>query len=89
MPRAASRLTLEVVEIRVQRLQEISEEDARAEGMNALPPSMTTVQDAGRKWFAALWDSINSKRPGCAWADNPWVWCVSFKREVERGQGHK
>lgn len=30
--------------------------------------------------FAAVWDSINGKRPGCSWADNPWVWCLAFRR---------
>jgi len=81
MPRWASRILLEITGVNVEQVQSISEEDAQAEG--------TEVSDyagAGygthRSAFHALWDSINGERPGCAWKDNPWVWCVSFK-EVE------
>jgi len=79
MPRWASRITLEVTEVRVQRLQEISGNDAEAEGIsfdgNASPESYDP-----RDQFQNLWDSINGKRPGCAWKDNPWIWAVSFKK---------
>lgn len=83
MPRWASRLTLEVTEVRVQRLQEISEEDARAEGVfhgNDLDRTSytdthnpVTTRDA----FRALWSSINGVRAD--WASNPWVWAISFE----------
>ncbi len=77
MPRAVSRITLEIVNVRVERLQDISEEDSILEGirigMGAMP--YFSVRDA----YADLWDSINGKKPGCAWADNPWVWVVEFK----------
>lgn len=67
MPRWASRLTLTVTEIRVERLQAISEEDAREEGCS------------GRQQFLDLWDTDGIKsRRGCSWADDPWVWVVSF-----------
>ncbi len=75
MPYWASRLTLEVVSVRVERLNEISEEDAIAEGSQCagVPASLTN-----RGAFAKLWDSINgNKHP---WASNPWVFVVEFKR---------
>jgi hypothetical protein len=71
MPRMASRLTLVVTETRVQRLQEISEADAIAEGT----PRMS---DETREDFAALWTSINGKRAGATWADNPWIVAITF-----------
>lgn len=86
MRRLASRLTLEVVSVRVERLQEISEEDARAEG--AVPDQLCPAgfldtrnldpSHTHRGAFACLWDSINSQR--ASWASNPWVWVVEFKR---------
>lgn len=72
MPRAVSRITLEVTGVRVERLQDISEADARAEGVEGLGQMF----DA-RTAYAALWQSIHG--PG-SWAANPWVWCVEFKR---------
>ena len=89
MPRWASRLTLRVTGVRVERLQAISEADAWAEGMAEVDPDEAAVcarakeigccMDDPQATFAALWDSINGKR--AAWADNPWVWVVSFARE--------
>ena len=80
MPRWASRITLEIVEVRVQRLQDISEEDARAEGVGPLRadgrmPYGVFASDG----FADLWDSINMKR-GFGWNVNPFVWAITFKR---------
>lgn len=72
MPRWASRLTLEIVSVRVERLQEIAEADARAEGCGD-PPFGTR-----RETFAILWDAINGKR--APWVSNPWVWRVEFRR---------
>jgi hypothetical protein len=83
MPRWASRITLEVLDVRVERLQDISEADARAEGA---PPSHASIDrisrefgfpDFPRSWYGQLWGQING--PG-SWDSNPWVWCVSFRR---------
>lgn len=73
MKRHASRITLGVTSVRPERLQHISGDDAVAEGI-------VFWDETGepRSEFAMLWDSINGKRPGCAWADNPWVWVTSF-----------
>lgn len=95
MPRAASRITLLITDVRVQRLQEISEDDAKAEGVRVLPLQSgsgawwTADVDAGAPLhsrdpvdaFRKLWDSINGKR--ATWASNPWVWALSF--EVTNG----
>jgi hypothetical protein len=87
MPRWASRLTLEITEVRVQRLLKITDEDAKAEGF-PLPPYRGTVNgraatialSSPKLGFKALWLELNNERPGCGWESNPWVWCVSFRR---------
>jgi len=73
MPRWASRITLEVVSVRAQRLQDISEEDAKAEGFTGEHFDLA-VND-----FIWAWGTINGKREGCAWQANPWVWAVEFR----------
>ena len=80
MPRRASRLTLTVTGVKVERLQDISEADARAEGW-AGPidgRSDEANRDAVRDWFSDLWIDING--PG-SWEANPWVCAVSFTVE--------
>jgi len=87
MPRWASRLTLEIVKVRVERVQEISDSDIMAEGIEncqyALPPYCTHCSGhehlCNRDRFRDLWDSINAKR-GYSWESNPWVWVIEFKR---------
>lgn len=74
MPRWASRLTLEITDIRVERLQDISEEDAKAEGVG-----LSNIMSSYQRDFQFLWNSINAKR-GFGWDVNPWVWAVSFRR---------
>lgn len=81
LPRWASRITLEVTEVRVQRVQEISEGDAEAEGDPKR--GLIASENTHVEWFRSLWDSINGRRPGCAWSDNPWCWCLSFRRVNE------
>lgn len=73
MPRWASRITLEITGVRVERLQEISEADAKAEGAH----TVFTGDDAYRRGYGQIWESING--PG-SWDLNPWVWVVEFRR---------
>lgn len=82
MPRWASRITLEITDVRVERVREISEADAYAEGCNddGHPYISPFGGRAVLNNYAALWNQINGARPGCAWADNPYVWCVSSRR---------
>lgn len=86
MPRWASRLTLTVTEVRVQRLQEISEEDAQAEGCpltwdgkpyDPPPPAVDSWQGYGRYSYCLFWNKLNAAR-GFGWDTNPWVVAVSF-----------
>jgi hypothetical protein len=78
MPRWASRITLEIDDVRVQRLQEISEEDALAEGIDDAWLVKHQVSPPRVPSFQALWDDINgAKHP---WASNPWLWAITFRR---------
>ena len=85
MPRWASRITLELTGVRVERLNEITEEDAEAEGATPweFDPDqpLTTGERAGdsphRSGFAYLWDCINEDR--ATWKSNPWVWVEGFR----------
>jgi hypothetical protein len=82
MPRWASRITLEVTKVRVERVQEISEEDAAAEGTPSAPgvtPCGNIGMGTACYWYQQLWDKINAKR-GCGWDLNPWVWVIEFRR---------
>ena len=76
MPRWASRLTLIVTDVRVQRLQAISEGDARDEG--AEYGYGQGAQISQRRMFELLWNTLHIK-PGATWADNPWVYALTFK----------
>ena len=91
MPRWASRILLEITDVRVERLQEISEADARDEGLHrALNGQWSggvwkhlrepSRFDDPRNAFCDLWASING--PG-SWDANPWVWVVEFRRVLE------
>lgn len=70
MPRWASRITLEVTSVRVERLQNISAADAIAEGPEPHPAGPVCA-------FSSLWRSINGVE---SWVQNPWVWVIEFKR---------
>ena len=79
MPRWASRIRLRITDIRVERLQDITEDDAKTEGVKPLDYAAHHVADGcgARIAFEQLWNKING--PG-AWYENPWVWAISFER---------
>jgi hypothetical protein len=79
MPRWASRLTLEVGEVRVERLHAITEADARAEGIvcELHPTDLRCGCSFARARFEALWSDIHGP---ASWSANPWVWVVGFQR---------
>ena len=77
MPRWASRLTLEITGVRVERLQKMVELDLISEGFQDHFDGKT-FYPAGY-FFKETWNSLNSKR-GYGWDTNPWVWIVEFKR---------
>lgn len=76
MPRWASRITLEVIDVRAERLQDISEEDAFAEGVTVMPCKPSRAERMGRDAYQKLWESIHG--PG-TWDKATWVWVISFK----------
>lgn len=83
MPRWASRITLEIINIRVERLQEISEEEAEAEG--ALLMGCNDERGDERNYiegFQEIWNSHYSKT--FPWSSNPWVWVIEFRRIDEQ-----
>lgn len=83
MPRWASRLTLEIVSVRVERLLKITLSDIWDEG-RGMPPDIDDSIEArqrewvdGPAWYRKLWDSLNAKKH--PWQSNPWVWVIEFK----------
>jgi hypothetical protein len=84
MPRHASRITLEIANVRIERLQDISEEDAKAEGMTEIERAGCCAYGLNKSdplaWHSAsgryslVWDSIYKN-----WDSNPWVWVIEFK----------
>jgi hypothetical protein len=83
MPRSACRLYLQITDIRVQRLQDISEADAKAEGAKGILCQYAGPDSHGQGYtsyvegFKQLWQSINGSE---SWEANPWVWVISFKQ---------
>lgn len=87
LPRKGSRILLEIESVRVERLQDISEADALAEGVTegagdfagcfSVPCTQAMSGTTAKECYARLWDEINGAG---SWAANPWVWCVSFRR---------
>lgn len=93
MPRWASRLTLNVTDVRVQRLQEISEEDAKAEGCGPVIPDDVKDHPLAKhigppaiNAFAAVWERLHGETGPKSWESNPWVVAISFaveKRNID------
>jgi hypothetical protein len=82
MPRWASRINLRVTGIRVERVQDITPSDYRAEGINlSYDAKMNSLQvePMYKARWVTLWNAINATRPGCSWDANPWVWVVEFE----------
>jgi len=78
MPRWASRLTLKITEIRVERVRDISEKDAEAEGIIFIEPGRAIRRPMAEQ-FGISWNRINAKR-GYGWDKNPWVWVIKFEK---------
>lgn len=83
MPRWASRITLEILDVRVEQLQDITEADARAEGWDGRPCPEIHADDYDPKiagsaleWYRNLWRRLNGKK--APWKSNPWVWVITF-----------
>ncbi len=77
MPRWASRITLEITNIRVERIQDITEEDAKSEGAIPEPDHPFADTHNCRDAFKLLWNCLYGIP---SWAANPWVWVIEFKR---------
>jgi len=96
MPRWASRISLEITALRAERLQDISDADARAEGIEGMAGDpecgyRNYLDQSGKDWslspresFRSLWESINGP---ASWAKNPYVWVVEFERAQAQQKG--
>lgn len=91
MPRVAARIWLKVTAIRVERLQDITEEQATKEGFQ--DDTEYTVGNTARGHFIELWDSTIKKQEleRYGWQANPWVWVIEFEQceKPERSKGHR
>jgi hypothetical protein len=87
LPRSLSRITIEITDVKVERVQDITERDALAEGVAIDKGNAYHVAGHDGVWahatargcFETLWDSLNKAR-GFGWETNPWVWCLTFRR---------
>ena len=100
MPKWAARIWLEITGVRVERAQDISEEDAIAEGVQYVVDKFARCDDGTmdsceqmalsldpRRTFSLLWDTLNAKR-GYSWESNPFVWVIEFKKPIVTETGH-
>lgn len=89
MPKKYARLWLEVLEVRLERLQDISPADAKAEGdieRSGMPGYHLRGEKCHIDWFRLLWDRINGKT--LPWDLNPWVWVIVFRRILDQLEVH-
>jgi len=93
MPKKYARIWLEIISIKVEKLQDISHDDIISEGWNLSYDDILnkgwntqdilkpiTYSQVARQWYQELWGKINGGKKGFAWSDNPWVWRIEFKR---------
>ncbi|HAV2098142.1 TPA: hypothetical protein JHJ89_004420 [Escherichia coli] len=80
MPRWASRILLEITDVRVERLHDMSEADAKAEGASPVTYKITPPEAVYRVGFGDIWRGIYGQEN---WLSNPWVWVIEFKRIKE------
>ncbi|EKD4507402.1 hypothetical protein ORP75_004680 [Escherichia coli] len=80
MPRWASRILLEITDVRVERLHDMSEADAKAEGASPATYKITPPEAVYRVGFGDIWRGIYGQEN---WLSNPWVWVIEFKRIQE------
>ena len=80
MPRWASRILLEITDVRVERLHDMSEADAKAEGASPVTYKITQPEAVYRVGFGDIWRGIYGQEN---WLSNPWVWVIEFKRIKE------
>ena len=80
MPRKAARIFLKVTDVRVERLQEITEIEAQQEWKTAYYEDVIKYELTAKQQFSELWDSIYKN-----WGENPWVWVIQFERVVDYG----
>lgn len=80
MPRWASRILLEITDVRVERLQDISNDDVRAEGVECPYPPEVYCEKGYQDHFRELLATIHKPDSLNGWKANPWVWVITFKR---------
>lgn len=90
MPKKAARIWLEITNIRVERVQDISGGDAQKEGWSREQEMFPTINTdyKAKNWFQTLWDSLNAKR-GYDWDKNSWVWVIEFRQMPKENRDGK
>jgi hypothetical protein len=79
MPRIASRIQLEIVDVRIEPLLAITDDDAIEEGVDR---TNTSISGYARSRFKVLWNSIYYNKPDFQWDTNPWIWAIKFRMVI-------